>query len=254
MDYEIMREKIKSDWDLCYIDEIRMSDEETFNKARELFNNGENLNKIADFCKKESNRKLAIALKKEACLSKRFQTRTFENFIIENPTQKTALEKARQYTNNIDEYLESGTGLLIAGMGCVGTGKTHLACAAANNLLDRGYPVKVINSTRMIATIKEDFNIKPYIHVPILLIDDLGKEIGTAWVAETLYTILNERYEAMKPTIITTENGLEDLRDNYKIILNGKEVNRGNAIFSRLIEDFIYIQLTGEDFRQRRAA
>ena len=254
MDYEKLREQIKSEMDLIYLDDFRISNEETQQKAIIMYQNGDNLNDIVNFCKQEHQKILANILKREAEMSKRFQTRTFENFICETPIQKSAYEKAKKYVENFEEHLQTGTGLIIAGHGEVGTGKTHLACAIANDLLDKGYPIKVINITRMIASIKEDFKIKPYIDVPALLIDDLGKETGTQWVVETLYTIINERYEAMKPTLITTEDGIEELKNNYKICVNGKEKNRGKAIISRLIQDFIYIPLTGEDYRQRRAA
>lgn len=69
-----------------------------------------------------------------------------------------------------------------------------------------------------------------------------------------LYLIFNERYEAMKPTIITTENGLEQIKNNYVTTVNGRVIDRGKSIVSRLTEDFIYISLTGEDYRQRRVA
>lgn len=254
MDYEKLRSQIKGELDLIYLDDFRMANKITQEKAIEMYNNGTNLNDIVSFCKQEQHRVLANKLKKEAEMSKRFQTRTFENFICETSTQKLAFEKAKKYVEDFNEHLQTGTGLIIAGHGDIGTGKTHLACAIANSLLDQGYPIKVINITRMIASIKEDFNIAPYIDVPALLIDDLGKETGTQWVAETLYSIINERYEAMKPTLITTEDGIEELKNNYKITVNGKEKNRGKAITSRLIQDFIYIPLTGDDYRQRRAA
>lgn len=254
MDYETMRGQINGELDLIYLDDFRKANADTQKKATEMFNNGANLNDIVKFCKQEQQRAYAERLKKEAEMSKRFQTRTFENFICETPTQKAAFEKAKKYVEDFEDHLQTGTGLIIAGHGDVGTGKTHLACAIANDLLEKGYPIKVINITRMIASIKEDFKIKPYIDVPALLIDDLGKETGTQWVTETLYTIINERYEAMKPTLITTEDGIEELKNNYKVTVNGKEKNRGRAITSRLIQDFIYIPLTGEDYRQRRAA
>lgn len=245
---------IESENDLIYIDAFRMSDYTVQSQAIEMYRDGKNLETIVDFCKKQQMFKIAEKLKKEANLSKRFATRTFENFNTENEIQKYAYDKAKNYVDNIDEVIKNGTGLIFAGNGCVGTGKTHLACAIANELLDKGYPVKVINVTKMIYQIKEDFNVDEYLKVPILLIDDLGKETGTQWVCETLYLIFNERYESMKPTIITTENGLEEIKQNYKTVVNGQELDRGKSIISRLTEDFIYVSLTGEDYRQRRVA
>lgn len=245
---------IKSESDLIYIDEYRQADDDTQKQAMLLYMENKDIKAVIDFCKKQKLYRVAEKLKKEANLSKRFTTRTFENFIIDTPTQKTAYDLALTYAQNIDKGLEEGTGIIFVGQGCVGTGKTHLACAIANNLLDRGYPVKVINVAKMIYQIKEDFKVDEYVNVPILLIDDLGKETGTQWVCEMLYLIFNERYEAMKPTIITTENGLDEIKRNYTTTVNGITIDRGKSIISRLTENFIYVPLTGEDFRQRRAA
>lgn len=248
------KEYIKGEQDLIYIDEFRTAADDTQTKAIKLYREGADFQTITDFCKKQKMSKIAEKLKKEANLSKRFTTRTFDNFLVDNQIQKKAYDLAKNYTKNIDKALEDGTGIIFVGQGCVGTGKTHLACAIANDLLDRGYPVKVINVAKMIYQIKEDFKVDEYINVPILLIDDLGKETGTQWVCETLYLIFNERYEAMKPTIITTENGLDEIRKNYITVVNGQTIDRGKSIISRLTEDFIYVPLTGGDYRQRRVA
>lgn len=245
---------IKSENDLIYIDEYRTADEETQKQATMLFLNNGDIQEIVNFCKKQKMSKIANKLKKEANMSKRFSTRTFDNFNIENDTQKFAYDTAVNYVKNIDEMLKQGTGIILVGKGCVGTGKTHLACAIANSLLNKGYPVKVINVAKMIYQIKENFKVDEYINVPILLIDDLGKETGTQWVCEMLYFIFNERYENMKPTILTTENGIKEIRKNYITQVNGQIIDRGKSMISRLTEDFIYIALTGEDFRQRMAA
>lgn len=254
MDYEVYRKQIIIPEDITRLDEVNYLDEIHRKKAIEMYKNGENLNNIIKFSLHQKRKEVAEWLKKEANLNKRFKSRTFDNFIIENDIQKSAFQKCVDYSKNIETYLERGTGLFIAGNGCVGTGKTHIACAVANDLLDNGYPVKVINVAKMIYQIKEDFNVKPYLDALILFIDDLGKETGTQWVCEMLYFIFNERYEKMKPIIITTENGLDEIRENYKIIVNGREIDRGKSIVSRLVEDFIYISLTGEDFRKRRKA
>lgn len=255
MDYESLRKNwIKSEEDLFLIDHYRAVDRPTQDKAKDMYIQGVNLNDIVDFCKKRKMTSLAKSLKDEANLSKRFKTRTFDNFTVNSKEQEYAYKRAKEYANNIDENLKNGTGLIFVGNGCVGTGKTHLACAIANNLLDRNYPVKVINVTKMIYQMKEDFKVDQYVKVPILLIDDLGKETGTQWVCEMLYMIFNERYENMKPTIITTENGLDDIRKNYIVKDGDQIIDKGKSIVSRLTEDFIYIPLTGEDYRQRRAS
>ena len=97
----------------------------------------------------------------------------------------------------------------------------------------------------MIAEIKENFDISSFTDVELLIIDDLGKEKGTEWVCETVYGIINKRYEQMKPTIITTEKPMAAMTSHYE--------GKGKAILSRISEDFFLIRLNGKDYRQRRS-
>lgn len=221
-------------------------------EADDIYEKTNDLKAVNDFCEKVINRKNAEKLKVEANLNKRFATRTFDNFKINTQVQKAAFNEAKNYADNINKMMQDGKGIVFAGGGCVGTGKTHLAYAIANQVLNSGVPVKVINVTDLANDLKKNFDTRKYIDVEILLIDDLGKEQGTAWICEALYNIFNSRYENMKPTIITTENGLADISINYITKIDGKEIDRGKSIVSRLTESFIYVQLTGEDYRQKR--
>lgn len=244
--------EIKSAYDLIYLDEFRTSKDEVQKMAMEMFEKNRDIEEVKKYCNSFKMKKTAEELKKEANISKRFATRTFATFERTTQNQKYAYSRAKNYVEKIEYNLKYGRGIIFAGCGHVGTGKTHIACAIANKLLDMGYPVKVINVTRMISLIKKDFNIQPYIDAPILLLDDLGKEIGTQWVCETLYTLINERYEAMKPLIITTENTMDDIQENYTINVNGKIIDRGKAIVSRLKEDYECVNMIGEDYRQQK--
>ena len=46
---------------------------------------------------------------------------------------------------------------------------------------------------------------------PLLILDDLGTQSATPWAREKLYQILNHRYVAHLPTVITTANRIEDV-------------------------------------------
>jgi DNA replication protein DnaC len=48
-------------------------------------------------------------------------------------------------------------------------------------------------------------------NVHLLVLDDLGAERATEWVAGQLYTILNHRLINNKPTIVTTNLDTEEL-------------------------------------------
>jgi DNA replication protein DnaC len=46
--------------------------------------------------------------------------------------------------------------------------------------------------------------LETYKRVPLLIIDDLGKERATDWTISTLYTIIDGRYDRAMPIIVTT--------------------------------------------------
>ena len=48
---------------------------------------------------------------------------------------------------------------------------------------------------------------------PLLILDDLGQERGTPWVAEKLFQIIDRRYTARLPTVITTTRPYDNGRD-----------------------------------------
>lgn len=77
----------------------------------------------------------------------------------------------------------------------------------------------------------------------LLLVDDLGAAKSSEWVEETAYRLLNHRYEAMLPTIFTTNLPLAELREGL-----------GDRLASRLVEICDRVVLTGPDRRRQRPA
>lgn len=106
-------------------------------------------------------------------------------------------------------------------IGGYGTGKTHLAAAIANQLLQTGTPVICMTMIDLLARIRETFDsrregteaqvMRLYADVPLLIIDDLGSEQPTEWGCTTIFSIINARYEAYMPTIVTSNCGADEL-------------------------------------------
>lgn len=218
---------------------------ETRRKAEELFEKTNDIQQVDDFCKNYLLELKAKKLLDKSLINKRFALRTFENFKTYDSKTSEAKKKALDYVSNLNDYLQTGTNLIISGSGHVGTGKTHLACAVAQAAMRKGIPAMFINVVSMIAEIKENFDISKFADVELLIIDDLGKEKSSDWVCETIYGIINKRYETMKPTIITTERKIGEMTLHY--------AEKGKAILSRILENFKLIILDGEDYRQRRS-
>lgn len=249
-------ETIKSTTDLFYLKsyEYFSGQLNIIYEAGKIFDETNDVYAVDTFLTKKKNAMLAEKYRKQANLSKRFKTRTFENFVQTTDIQKRAYKKAIEYAQNIESHIETGTNIIFIGQGCVGTGKTHLACAIANYVLDCGIPVIVLNVISLVNGLKEftpTFK-KELQSVKVLLIDDLGKENGTSWLCSEIYGIVNARYENELPTIITTEGNLNDLEDNYKVDVNGKVVNKGCSMVSRLSESCVGVLMSGEDFRAKK--
>ncbi len=150
---------------------------------------------------------------------------TFESFAPEGhgltPDKRAnlrwAYDEARTFAKNPEGWL-----VLKGGYGC---GKTHLAASIANQCVKRGQPVLFITVPDLLDHLRASYApsdtdehtppFKARFHEirtsPILILDDLGTEASTPWVQEKLYQILNYRYNAQLPTVITTNHELEDI-------------------------------------------
>lgn len=180
-------------------------------------------------------------------LGRRFQKRTFETFIADTPITDLAKGIALRFTEKFPEM----QGLLF--IGPVGTGKTHLAAAIANDLIQKFYTVIFRNAVDIISTIVSTYQkdastyevINAFTSADLLVIDDLGKERMTEFTSSVLYQIINKLYEDEKPIIITTNFNSEQLAKRLG--------ERGDAIVSRITEMCRPIMLDGPDWRLRNA-
>jgi DNA replication protein DnaC len=130
---------------------------------------------------------------------------TFTNFDLKlNPSMRPAFLKCKAVAEG-----ETWCALLI---GPPGRGKSHLAVAALNQRGGAFWEVgSLLRNMRQLA-FADDGPRYPEERVvgtwmeyrPLLVLDDLGAEKLTEWAAGTLYSILNARYQAQLPTIITS--------------------------------------------------
>jgi DNA replication protein DnaC len=96
---------------------------------------------------------------------------------------------------------------------------------------------------------KETEILRLYKKADLLVIDDLGKELCTDWSISTLYNIINDRYEEMRPIIVTTNFNEEVLLKN--LTPKGGDNQKAKAILSRLAEVSDVITMAGEDYRRK---
>lgn len=167
---------------------------------------------------------------------------TFENDNGKNPQLKKALE---EYVKNFSTFKEQGKGLLLHG-DC-STGKTFAACQIANALMQRGIPVLVTNFARITNHLLATFEKQEYIDdmnsFPLLVIDDLGIERDTKFVMEQMYNVIDSRYRAGLPMIITTNLSIDAFKK--------PETIDEKRIFERLLERCFPIEVKGHNYRRQ---
>jgi len=165
---------------------------------------------------------------------------------------KAAVAEVRGFVEQLDERLEAGRGLWL--FGDTGTGKTTLAMLVSKLALESGRSVAIYSLPKLLARIRRTYDSEPggdsYLafferltSVDLLHIDDLGAEKRSDWVLEQLYALINERYEAQRSVLITTNLPHAELEDQI-----------GARTVSRLNEMCDEIPLFGEDRRFGKVA
>jgi DNA replication protein DnaC len=151
---------------------------------------------------------------------------TFDTFLQEGmglPPDKArnlalAWQRARQFAAQPHEWL-----LLRGGYGC---GKTHLAAAIANEQLAHNRPVLFVNTPDLLDHLRSayrpnapetyDERFEQVRTTPLLILDDFGAHSPSEWAQEKLYQIFNYRYNAHLPTVITTNEDLENIEPRIR--------------------------------------
>jgi DNA replication protein DnaC len=159
----------------------------------------------------------------------------------------TVVREVRNWVGNLEANLKAGRGLSI--MGPAGTGKTTLAMLISKMALQENYSVAIYSLPKLLARIRQTYDAEPggdsYLSfferltsVDLLHIDDLGAEKRSDWVLEQLYALVNERYEAQRSILVTTNLDQAELEEQI-----------GSRTVSRLVEICEMIPLFGPDRR-----
>lgn len=150
----------------------------------------------------------------------------------------------QNYAKHFQTFKEQGQGLLLFGE--VGNGKTFYSACIANALIDEGYSVLMTNFPSLVSRMqreafKED-TAALVAKYDLLIVDDLGVERSSEFMQEKVFSIIDARYRAKKPIIVSTNISLQAMRQPADTMQQ--------RIYGRLLERCVPIQFKGCDRRR----
>ena len=196
---------------------------------------------LAELCRQEQKKELTfLNVGKESFEQFRLDYYPEENNI--RRIMERTFQACRRYAYS---FSEKSANLLFSGD--TGLGKTFLSACIARTVADSGYSVMYESAGHLFANLErakfandetarkeaEKYNV-----CDLLIVDDLGTEMPGTFVTSALYTLINDRMLAGKPTIISTNLNTEDFAHRYS-----------PQIASRLRGGYTRIPFVGEDIR-----
>ena len=183
-------------------------------------------------------------------IDKKFRWKFINHYEVSNASTEEAKKIAYDIIN---KFPDMNKGLFL--WGNPGTGKTLLSSIILTELIIKstveGKFLKISRNffNRLRSTFNESSSDygganrieREYAEVDILVIDDFGVQRDSEWELETLYNLIDARYEALKFTIFTSNN------DPYKSLKDKSE----GRILSRLKEMCRIIEIKGSDYRDK---
>ncbi len=200
-----------------------------------------------------------------ANIPRRYKDCSFESFKLSPDKESHSLSDALKIsTKFVENYPNQDVGLFF--IGPCGVGKTHLAVSIIRELiLKKRVPCVFYDFRDLIREIQSTFTpdsaatetevLAPVFQCDVLVLDELGAKRTTAWVEETVFYIINQRYNQKKVTIFTSNYpDTEDEEDNREAFYKKGGDNLidriGVRLRSRIYEMCKVVQMEGKDFRR----
>ena len=208
-------------------------------------------------CKYAEKAKIQKRIEKNFRLSKipeKYLGKTFQDYLTDSGNIE-AYRKAKKFAENLQQ------GFLLFGK--PGRGKTFLAAITAQEVLKKGQSVIFGDVPSMLEDLRSNYGkqndnrleeqMKAFAKADLVVLDDIGTEKPTEWAVNRLYLIVNERYNANKPLIVTGNYTSKEIAERLNNPTDAKTAGiTGDRIVSRLAEMCEILTIRGDDRRLKK--
>ena len=206
---------------------------------------------LREYCAREQNKELSLLLD--------LGNQSFDSFDIRYYSDTDTYGHRKTARANMEDICEQCTGFAhyfpsklknMLFTGKPGLGKTFLSACIAREVSAKGFSVVYDTAAHVFSRFEmqkftrdeEDAasdDVQRVLRCDLLILDDLGTEMTTAFVQSALYQIVNTRLTQNRCTIISTNLNPVEIGKRY-----------GAAILSRLDGEYEFMPFYGEDIRK----
>lgn len=163
---------------------------------------------------------------------------------LEGMYQSKAKAVAVDFVEKWEDFYRGNLGLYIYGR--MGVGKSYMAAAIANALIDRGVSVLFTDFTDLVNRMEEGYGNRNRVlagleNYKLLVVDDYGCERGSAYMLEQIFSVMKRRLENAQPMIFTSNMPWSWVEDG---------TNEWGRINGRIVEMCVPVLLEGDDKRK----
>lgn len=173
--------------------------------------------------------------------------------------RRNRLDLAMQFKTLIDDIVDQKPVKGFYLYGALGTGKSFILGAIANELKERHVPTTIIYVPEFIRILKNGFKdgtttkkIEQIRSAKVLILDDIGAEDMTPWARdEVLGPVLHYRMIQELPTFFSSNLDFDELEAHIARTKNGVEWTKAQRIMERVKTLAKPYKLEGENYRNR---